>query len=280
MPSPSIVWFRDDLRLADNPALRAAIDRGEPIIGLYVLDEESPGIRPLGGTWESARTVGIGNWAIEGAVWAPTFSTEGLPTLSSPDQAVLDHWQTLPVWPELRGIYGLGDGNEVSVSLGPDLTGAWRKLFMRAEAPWPDEYLQAMIQLGGGFNLASHLPEGHIRIPAIFEAGAWTLHLAGGGYYLFNNQPIVEGDMGLEMSPIPSFQVGAMAKIRMDSTKITPFDGQWSFGAGARYRLGLRMVIQADLYQDAGPPVLTTTKAVPRVEFPYQGLRVTAGYYF
>jgi deoxyribodipyrimidine photo-lyase len=49
MPSPSIVWFRDDLRLADNPALRAAIDRDEPVIGLYVLDEESQGIRPLGG---------------------------------------------------------------------------------------------------------------------------------------------------------------------------------------------------------------------------------------
>lgn len=49
MTSPSIVWFRDDLRLADNPALRAAVDRGAPIIALFVLDEESPGIRPLGG---------------------------------------------------------------------------------------------------------------------------------------------------------------------------------------------------------------------------------------
>lgn len=49
MARPSIVWFRDDLRLADNPALRAAIDRGEPVIALYVLDEESPGVRPLGG---------------------------------------------------------------------------------------------------------------------------------------------------------------------------------------------------------------------------------------
>jgi deoxyribodipyrimidine photo-lyase len=49
MPSPSIVWLRDDLRLADNPALRAALDRDEPVIALYVLDEESPGIRPLGG---------------------------------------------------------------------------------------------------------------------------------------------------------------------------------------------------------------------------------------
>lgn len=49
MSSPSLVWFRDDLRLADNPALRAAVDRGEPVIALYVLDEESPGIRPFGG---------------------------------------------------------------------------------------------------------------------------------------------------------------------------------------------------------------------------------------
>ena len=45
----SIVWLRDDLRLADNPALRAAIERDEPFICLYVLDEESAGIRPLGG---------------------------------------------------------------------------------------------------------------------------------------------------------------------------------------------------------------------------------------
>ena len=63
MTSPSIVWFRDDLRLADNPALRAAVDRGEPIIALYVLDEESEGIRPLGGAarwWlhESLRSLG------------------------------------------------------------------------------------------------------------------------------------------------------------------------------------------------------------------------------
>ncbi|WP_194763955.1 cryptochrome/photolyase family protein [Microbacterium sp. UFMG61] len=49
MASPSLVWLRDDLRLADNPALRAAIDRDEPVVVLYVLDEESPGIRPLGG---------------------------------------------------------------------------------------------------------------------------------------------------------------------------------------------------------------------------------------
>lgn len=45
----SIVWFRDDLRLGDHPALRAALDRGAPVVLLYLFDQESPGIRPLGG---------------------------------------------------------------------------------------------------------------------------------------------------------------------------------------------------------------------------------------
>jgi deoxyribodipyrimidine photo-lyase len=49
VPAPVIVWFRDDLRLADHPALRAALERGGPIVPLYLLDEQSPGIRPLGG---------------------------------------------------------------------------------------------------------------------------------------------------------------------------------------------------------------------------------------
>jgi len=49
MASPSIVWFRDDLRLTDNPALRAALDRDEPIVALYLLDEESDGVREIGG---------------------------------------------------------------------------------------------------------------------------------------------------------------------------------------------------------------------------------------
>ncbi|RXZ49866.1 cryptochrome/photolyase family protein [Agromyces binzhouensis] len=47
--TPSIVWFRDDLRVGDHPALHAAVERGEPIVAVYVLDEESTGVRPLGG---------------------------------------------------------------------------------------------------------------------------------------------------------------------------------------------------------------------------------------
>ena len=46
---PTLVWLRDDLRLADNPPLAAACRRGAPIVLLYVHDEESPDVRPLGG---------------------------------------------------------------------------------------------------------------------------------------------------------------------------------------------------------------------------------------
>lgn len=45
--SPIIVWFRRDLRLADNPALAAAAEGGRPVIPLYIHDE-TPGIRPIG----------------------------------------------------------------------------------------------------------------------------------------------------------------------------------------------------------------------------------------
>lgn len=47
-PSPVIVWFRQDLRLADNPALAAAAASGAPVLPLFILDE-TPGVRPLGG---------------------------------------------------------------------------------------------------------------------------------------------------------------------------------------------------------------------------------------
>lgn len=46
---PSLVWLRDDLRLADNPAVDAALKSGGAVELLYVLDEDSKGIRPLGG---------------------------------------------------------------------------------------------------------------------------------------------------------------------------------------------------------------------------------------
>jgi len=48
-PSPAIVWFREDLRLADNSALAAAVESGRPVLCIYILDTESSGLRPHGG---------------------------------------------------------------------------------------------------------------------------------------------------------------------------------------------------------------------------------------
>ncbi|HTJ03561.1 MAG TPA: deoxyribodipyrimidine photo-lyase [Methylovirgula sp.] len=59
--APAIVWFRDDLRLSDNPALAAAVATKRPLICVYIFDDASHGLRQLGG---AAR------WFLHGALAA------------------------------------------------------------------------------------------------------------------------------------------------------------------------------------------------------------------
>jgi deoxyribodipyrimidine photo-lyase len=66
---PSIVLFRDDLRLSDNAALAAALERRNPVLCVFIFDEESPEIRPLGG---AAR------WWLHGSLSALAEDVEGL----------------------------------------------------------------------------------------------------------------------------------------------------------------------------------------------------------
>ncbi|WP_306249536.1 deoxyribodipyrimidine photo-lyase [Parvularcula sp. IMCC14364] len=47
--APCVVWFRQDLRTKDNPALRAAADSGKPVICLFILDDQNPGEWSAGG---------------------------------------------------------------------------------------------------------------------------------------------------------------------------------------------------------------------------------------
>ncbi|MET3838893.1 deoxyribodipyrimidine photo-lyase [Bradyrhizobium sp. OAE829] len=58
-PRPAIVWYRDDLRLSDHPALHAAANAQAPVVCIFVLDERTPGVRPLGGAarWWLARSL-------------------------------------------------------------------------------------------------------------------------------------------------------------------------------------------------------------------------------
>src|SRR4051812_31565782 len=57
----TIVWFRRDLRLADNPALDAAIARGGPIVCVYILDDTDAG------AW---RPGGASHWWLDGSLAA------------------------------------------------------------------------------------------------------------------------------------------------------------------------------------------------------------------
>jgi deoxyribodipyrimidine photo-lyase len=45
----TLLWFRQDLRLQDNPALLAAMARGGPVVPVYVLDDAGEGAWPAGG---------------------------------------------------------------------------------------------------------------------------------------------------------------------------------------------------------------------------------------
>ncbi len=60
---PVIVWFRQDLRLADNPALNTAAECGRPVLCLYILDDETPGRWQLGSAarwWLQASLISLG----------------------------------------------------------------------------------------------------------------------------------------------------------------------------------------------------------------------------
>jgi deoxyribodipyrimidine photo-lyase len=49
LTAPVILWLRRDLRLADQPALAAAVASGAPVIPVFILDDETPKHRKMGG---------------------------------------------------------------------------------------------------------------------------------------------------------------------------------------------------------------------------------------
>jgi len=47
--APAILWFRNDLRLADHAAVQAAVASGRPLLPVFILDDHSPGPWAMGG---------------------------------------------------------------------------------------------------------------------------------------------------------------------------------------------------------------------------------------
>ncbi len=57
----TLLWFRADLRLADNPALANAVNRGEPVVPVFILDDEDAH------AWASG---GASRWWLHGSLEA------------------------------------------------------------------------------------------------------------------------------------------------------------------------------------------------------------------
>ncbi|MGV7213016.1 cryptochrome/photolyase family protein [Bradyrhizobium sp. UFLA05-112] len=103
-PSPIIVWFRDDLRLSDHPALQAAACTGAPVACLYVLDDTVG--RPLGAAarwWlaQSLRSLAAGLAAIGGALTLRRGSAvKVIPEVARESEAVAVYWNGIAQVPQ------------------------------------------------------------------------------------------------------------------------------------------------------------------------------------
>jgi len=94
----TIVWFRQDLRLADNPALDAAVKRGEPILPLYLWSPEDDGDWPPGAAsrWWLHHSLKALDEALRERgsqlVLAAGRATKVLPTLAEQSGATAVYW--------------------------------------------------------------------------------------------------------------------------------------------------------------------------------------------
>jgi deoxyribodipyrimidine photo-lyase len=69
MTAAVLMWFRNDLRLSDNPALHAAAMSGAPVVPVYILDDDAPG------DW---RPGGASRWWLDGSLAALGRSLEAI----------------------------------------------------------------------------------------------------------------------------------------------------------------------------------------------------------
>ncbi|WP_181770082.1 deoxyribodipyrimidine photo-lyase [Bradyrhizobium sp. UNPF46] len=103
MPPPSappiIVWFRDDLRLSDHPALHAAATSGAPVVCLYVLDDSvarPPGAAARWWLAQSLRALGAAIVARGGTlVLRKGAAAEVIPDLARESGARAVHWNAI-----------------------------------------------------------------------------------------------------------------------------------------------------------------------------------------
>ena len=95
---PVLVWFRRDLRLADHPALTAALATGAPVIPVFVLDPETEALGAAA-KWRLGRSLADLAARLQGRGSALTLrrgpALETLRALVAETGAAAVHWSRL-----------------------------------------------------------------------------------------------------------------------------------------------------------------------------------------
>jgi deoxyribodipyrimidine photo-lyase len=142
----NIFWFRQDLRLTDNPALTAACASGQ-VVPVYILDDETPGVKPMGGAsrWWLHHSLAALQKCLPGLILRRGKSADVLRALQAETGAEAIHANRLyePWWQSIDAELGvtLHDGAHLSPA-ATILTGSGGRY--RVFTPWWKALLQRM----------------------------------------------------------------------------------------------------------------------------------------
>ncbi len=243
---PVVVWFRQDLRLNDNPALAAAAASGRPVIALYILDTSEHAWKPGGAT----------NWWLH--------------------HSLVDLAKTLRSRYDLRVILRRGDPARLLPALLRE-TGAdavhWNRVYEPA-AIARDTALKASLRKDG-VAVETH------NAALLFEP--WTVKTQAGGWFkvftpfwracLAQPSPVPQG-APKDLTPF----AGGLDSDALESWSLLPTKPDWAGGlrktwtpgeAGAANRL--KDFIDQDLHRYASgrdrPDLNCTSRLSPHLHF-------------
>ncbi len=199
----SLVWFRQDLRLADNPALAAAAAAG-PVLPVYVLDDDAAGDWAMGGAHR---------WWLHGSL---TSLAQGLKELGA--ELVLRRGSAAQIIPELAA-----SSNAVAVHAG------------QMVEPWARAQDAAVAKtLPAGVELHLH------RAATLYEPGTIRTK-TGGAYGIYT--PFANAARAKTLPPPPQpaparVQGVASPSDPLDAWGLLPIKPDWAAGFRQTWRPG------------------------------------------
>ncbi|MBM3584693.1 MAG: deoxyribodipyrimidine photo-lyase [Alphaproteobacteria bacterium] len=212
MTAPVIVWFRDDLRLADNPALHAAAASGRPVVPVFVWDDDPPDGRTPGA---AAR------WWLHGSLAALDAGLGG--------RLVRRRGRADAVIPDL------------AATLGATVV-HWNRAIVPCDVDRDEALVRRLAALG---------VTAAVGAPDTLHPPGQVRTRSGGAFRVFTPFWAVCRAQGAPARPLPSparlsFAPDAVAGLRLDDLNLRPSTPDWASGLHAAWTPG-EAAAQADL---------------------------------